>query len=302
MSKKNLFICFDAFGTLFTPRRPVAQQYSEVARSFGLGGFSDDDIAKSFKNAFKYESIQNPNYGKATGLGAEKWWSNIIHNTFKHYYQPGQDQAPTNLIPSLIHRFHSKEGYTLYPDVLPLLKQLKSPNHQAQQHHHPRVVIGIITNSDNRTADILTSLGVHVNPLHYGDQPSHSSATQTAAGNFDIDFTVLSYDVGFEKPSRAIFAAADETLASLLSADHQKVNPDEWRKVYVGDEYEKDIVGATQAGWKAVLVDRERAGDCDGVEWLHGDEPADVLAVLERTKAVGFSSLGQLGEWLPGRG
>jgi hypothetical protein len=50
MSKKNLFICFDAFGTLFTPRKPVAQQYSEVARSFGLGGFSDEDIAKSFKN------------------------------------------------------------------------------------------------------------------------------------------------------------------------------------------------------------------------------------------------------------
>jgi hypothetical protein len=49
MSKKNLFICFDAFGTLFTPRKPVAQQYSEVARTFGLGGFSDDDIAKSFK-------------------------------------------------------------------------------------------------------------------------------------------------------------------------------------------------------------------------------------------------------------
>lgn len=50
MSRKNLFICFDAFGTLFTPRKPVAQQYSEVARSFGLSGFSDDDIAKSFKN------------------------------------------------------------------------------------------------------------------------------------------------------------------------------------------------------------------------------------------------------------
>lgn len=50
MSKKNLFICFDAFGTLFTPRKPVAQQYSEVARSFGLAGFSDDDIAKSFKD------------------------------------------------------------------------------------------------------------------------------------------------------------------------------------------------------------------------------------------------------------
>jgi hypothetical protein len=77
MSKKNLLICFDAFGTLFTPRKPVAQQYSEVARSFGLRGFSDDDIAQSFKKAFKHESKTNPNYGKKTGMGAEKWWGNV---------------------------------------------------------------------------------------------------------------------------------------------------------------------------------------------------------------------------------
>ena len=117
---------------------------------------------------------------------------------------------------------------------------------------------------------------------------------------FDIDFTVLSYDVGFEKPSPQIFAAADEMLASLLQKQGEvKVNVDEWRKVYVGDEYEKDVAGATRAGWKAVLVDRERAGECEGVEWLCGDEPASVLAVLERTEAVGFGSLGELGEWLP---
>ena len=29
------------------------------------------------RTAFKKESKQNPNYGKATGLGAEKWWSNV---------------------------------------------------------------------------------------------------------------------------------------------------------------------------------------------------------------------------------
>ena len=248
----------------------------------------------------------------------------IIHNTFKPYYQPGQNQAPTNLIPSLIHRFHSKEGtsktlasphpkskepsqltstpgYTLYPDVIPLLKQLKAKQHQPDA---GRVVIGIITNSDNRTADILTSMGVRVNPWHYGDQPSHSSAAQSADAQFDIDFTVLSYDVGFEKPDARIFAAAEQMLASLLSAEPQqqrRVDPDEWSKVYVGDEYEKDVVGATQAGWKAVLVDRETAGQHEGVEWLHGDEPASVMAVLARTKAVGFSSLKQFGEWLPSR-
>ena len=161
-------------------------------------------------------------------------------------------------------------------------------------------MIGIITNSDNRTADILTSMGVRVNPLHYGeDQAPHSQ--NASDPQFDVDFTVLSYDVGFEKPDRRIFAAAEEMLASHLEADQQQMDADEWSKVYVGDEYEKDVVGATQAGWKAVLIDRETAGHCDGVEWLHEDEPASVMAVLARTKAVGFGSLKQLGEWMPGR-
>ena len=189
-------------------------------------------------------------------------------------------------------------GYTLYPDVLPLLKQLRATGDK----HQPdagRIVIGIITNSDNRTADILTSMGVRVNPLHYGDQPRHSIAQSTEAeAQFDIDFTVLSYDVGFEKPDRRIFAAAEIMLASHVEAEQQQVDSEEWSKIYVGDEYEKDVVGATEAGWKAVLIDRETAGECEGVEWLHRDEPASVLAVLARTRAVGFSSLKQFGEWM----
>lgn len=76
MSKRNLLLCFDAFGTLFKPRQPVAQQYADVARSLGLSGFTNEDVAASFKNAFKQEAKQNPNYGKANGMNAEKWWTN----------------------------------------------------------------------------------------------------------------------------------------------------------------------------------------------------------------------------------
>lgn len=50
MSKRNLLLCFDAFGTLFTPKRPIAKQYGEVARSLGLGGFSDEQLQASFKD------------------------------------------------------------------------------------------------------------------------------------------------------------------------------------------------------------------------------------------------------------
>lgn len=75
--KPNLLLCFDAFGTLFTPKRPIAQQYGEVARSFGLGPFSDDQVAKSFKAAFKNEAKRNPNFGKDDGMNAEMWWTNV---------------------------------------------------------------------------------------------------------------------------------------------------------------------------------------------------------------------------------
>lgn len=187
-------------------------------------------------------------------------------------------------------------GYTLYPDVLPLLNQLRS-----SQPLPGRTVIGVITNSDNRTADILTSLGVRVNPLHYGGNPSN----QSTSSQFDIDFTVLSYDVGFEKPDARIFAAAEETLASMLDAEKQRFDADEWSKVYVGDEYAKDVVGASQAGWRAILVDRETAGKQEGVEWLHEERAPGSVADASGgrdAKALGFGSLKQVGEWLAGRG
>lgn len=49
MSRRHLLLCFDAFGTLFTPRKPVHQQYAEVARSLGLSGIKDDDVQAQFK-------------------------------------------------------------------------------------------------------------------------------------------------------------------------------------------------------------------------------------------------------------
>jgi hypothetical protein len=184
-----------------------------------------------------------------------------------------------------------------------LLNQLRATH---QHLDSSRVVVGLITNSDNRTADILTSLGVRVSPVHYGNNKNQTNASPTAFQNsqaqYDIDFTVLSYDVGAEKPDRRIFTAAEEMLASLLAAENQEVESSEWSKVYVGDEYAKDVVGATQAGWKAILIDREADGQREDVEWLHGDQPGSVFDVLARVKAVGFRSLGQLAEWLPRSG
>ena len=91
----------------------------------------------------------------------------------------------------------------------------------------------------------------------------------------------MSYDVGAGKPSRAIFDAAEslaaEVVSSEASASEAGCDPaaaardktplsevlpvadsesTSWLKVYVGDEFEKDLVGSMAAGWNAVFVGR----------------------------------------------
>lgn len=77
MTRRKLLLCFDAFGTLFRPKSPVPEQYAAVARQCGLDGFTTKDVQASFKTAFSSESKAHPNYGKAIGMGAAQWWTNV---------------------------------------------------------------------------------------------------------------------------------------------------------------------------------------------------------------------------------
>jgi 5'-nucleotidase len=64
-----------------------------------------------------------------------------------------------------------------------------------------------------------------------------------------VTHVVLSEEVGTMKPDRAIFDAA------LRAAGSPAV-----RKVYVGDSWETDVVGAKAAGWLPVFFDRRGEG------------------------------------------
>jgi putative hydrolase of the HAD superfamily len=61
-----------------------------------------------------------------------------------------------------------------------------------------------------------------------------------------LDIVVTSQDAGFTKPQPEIFRYALEKAG---------VEPDE--AVYVGDQYQVDVIGAEGAGMKGVLLDRE---------------------------------------------
>ncbi|KAJ9649643.1 hypothetical protein H2199_000421 [Coniosporium tulheliwenetii] len=262
--KKKLLLAFDAFGTLFTPKTPIASQYGEVARRYKVAeGVSDNEIKKSFGKAFKEESKEHPNYGK-------KLTSNnrlkVITKTFRPFLLAADASLPSGLVPDLLTRFSTSEGYALYPDVLPLFSQLRQlnsasppPDQQHHQHHWrwDHTIVGIITNSDDRIPGILSSFGLSVGPRRAGTADSSTEdASANATEEEDISFVVLSYDVGASKPDRAIFDAAKQ-IGTELFAKVDGADGEGFEMLYVGDEVEKDVLAAEDAGWGALLVDRE---------------------------------------------
>src|SRR5947209_2025284 len=113
---RTLLITLDAFGTLYRPRQSIAVQYLAVAKSCGLDLDTDTDhFSQSFKNAFKANYSRSPNYGKATGMKPEKWWANVVNETFKPLVLPGE-AIPGSLSDSLFQHFSSHKGYELFPD------------------------------------------------------------------------------------------------------------------------------------------------------------------------------------------
>lgn len=85
--------------------------------------------------------------------------------------------------------------------------------------------VGVISNSDPRLHDILREM----------DMPK-------------LDFVVTSYEAGVEKPKEEIFKLA--IVASGLSiAPHEAL--------HIGNDAQKDFVGAKNAGWSAILINSE---------------------------------------------
>ena len=189
----------------------------------------------------------------------------MIERTFAPFI-PGNDnekRLPPVLAPALIHRFNCKEGFDLWPDAAKVFSSFadtragqlyRRVDRHDDQMPEARLVVGVITNSDDRVPDVLTSLGLKVKPLRHGEDPRQYHPTNEAA---DVDFAIMSYDVGHEKPDKRIFEAADTMLQEMLKAEgHKDAELTDWRKIYVGDEMAKDVVGATDAGWEAVFIDR----------------------------------------------
>lgn len=85
--------------------------------------------------------------------------------------------------------------------------------------------VGVISNFDPRLHDILREMEVP-----------------------KLDFVVTSYEAGVEKPQEEIFKRA-------IAASGLSIQPHE--ALHIGNEVQKDFVGAKNAGWSAILINSE---------------------------------------------
>ncbi|KAI0365621.1 HAD hydrolase subfamily IA REG-2-like protein [Pilatotrama ljubarskyi] len=166
-------VTFDALHTLVTPRLPIYVQYAQTFEPY-LGALDPGALKRSFKIALKQVQQEQPVYRG----GAQEWWGDVIRRTAVGAGADPKavDASLGEIVPRLLKRFSSREGYKLFDDSIPTLKRLKELN----------IHTGLISNTDARMRAVIEDLGLIPH----------------------LDTVLLSEEEGVEKPSCEIFQRA----------------------------------------------------------------------------------------------
>ncbi|KAJ5998850.1 hypothetical protein N7451_006660 [Penicillium sp. IBT 35674x] len=286
-TNRTLLLTIDAFDTLFHPREPVPNQYASTAHKFGLSrtAITPEKLKAAFKTTFREQAARYPNYGRADVLrgqygGPKQWWEEVIRGSFKRtlsgtesrdarYITSSTDadtELPDGFVEALIDLFAGAEGYTLYDDVVPFFTWMRELKAAPTKGRFDQVIVGVVSNSDDRVPAVLKALGLRVGDLRAdqdlssGELPGFEQrkvrdmdSCQNSQSDVDLDFVVTSYEAGEEKPNRLIFDVAERQAKLLVPPG---VGSGSWTHVHVGDDYVKDYRGALDAGWQSYLLCR----------------------------------------------
>ena len=165
-------VFFDAGGTLFKPYPSVGEIYAQVAGRHGLKA-----------HAHELETLFHETWKARDGLASlsshsgekeeRKWWYALVREVFSKI---GKVTDFELFFEELYDLFARPEAWRLFPDVLPVMQELKKRGK----------VVGIVSNWDSRLFGICEGLGLS----------SH------------LDFILASAVVGAAKPHPRIFQEA----------------------------------------------------------------------------------------------
>jgi putative hydrolase of the HAD superfamily len=223
-------ISCDVTGTLVSFQGKIEDHYGNAARACGIE-FPTEQAAllpKMFQKAYKETCAAHPCFGNST-ISSKEWWRQCVRRSFNLVGTSMTEPEQERVFQRVYSAFGGHSAYAAFPDAIPFLNWC----------HRRGIACGVISNADERYGDsILPMLGLRE----------------------AMQFLTFSKNVGHEKPNQKIFEAAlreAEPWLCLGKADALEADPLKPEEIlHIGNDYQKDFVGATEAGFHAVLLDR----------------------------------------------
>ncbi|XP_062544382.1 rhythmically expressed gene 2 protein [Armigeres subalbatus] len=225
-------ITFDVHNTLLQIRSAPGKKYGELGAMFGISNNKNQLVANYVQSWHKMNRL-HPNFGLKTKIGYRQWWQMMIGGIFN---ENGTNNIPEDKIDQMTEHFmefFKTSGFWqhCYGSV-DFLNYLKLQRHNdSQGRKEPPFKLGVISNFDPRLDVLLRNMKLN----HY------------------FDFVLNSYDVGYMKPSKEIFAAA------MKASELKDLKPQEC--LHIGATPATDYFGARHAGWYGLLVHEKSADE-----------------------------------------
>lgn len=146
---ENLWIAFDAAGTLFEPAEPVAKIYAE---SFSKQGF--EIASTSWKTAFRNAFLDAPDPifpENGNGEAVEKkWWLQIVLRAAQTVGVPKNHPATKHAFEEIFAYYATGASWKLFPETEAVLTSLKSKG----------ISLAITSNFDSRIHRVVEELRI----------------------------------------------------------------------------------------------------------------------------------------------
>lgn len=166
-------VTFDVTNTIIRVLGSVGQNYTKVAAMYGKS-VDPSRLDACFKQAYKHQMEQYPNFGVNSSLTPTTWWDRVVKDTFR---KAGTDEQQLDAISKHLYgHFATRQGWEVLPQAERTLISLKRKG----------IKLGIVSNFDDRLEKILTELSL----MHY------------------FDFVLSSAVVKMQKPDPGIFKMA----------------------------------------------------------------------------------------------
>lgn len=146
-------VFFDLAGTLIEVRGGIGAQYTAIAREYGVEADAQA-ISRAFPGAFASAGrmvFPRPDAAEAASL-EKGFWKEVVRLVFAEtgaltQFQEGQFDR---CFERLFDYFATAAGWRVYPDVVPVLGDLKRRG----------LILGLITNFDYRVFKLIDALGL----------------------------------------------------------------------------------------------------------------------------------------------